>query len=480
MTTDPTPEGSQTAAATAPEPPPGLPRRPFSDVHRWLAFGTGVGIEIRDDDLYVVIVRARPSGASVLGALRIPDFRSRPAAEWGRVVSEFLRRNGAGHIAATVLLPRQDVMVRQLGLPGVAEREMESAVRLQMDSMHPFAEDDVYFSWAHLKPTQSVVVGIVRRAVLDGHCALLAEAGLKASSYTFSAAVLYSAVRLLTVPPAEFVMAHAGEHSVEVFGESPSRPLFSATLPASIERAAALARSELRIDPDTPVRSLEEILPRPVAMPKGLEQDSEPFDQFLIPYATALACACPWLALDGNLLPAERRRASSRIRLIPTFTLATVLACFLILLALQSTWADSRYLAVLQHEVAKYEPASRRVASLDKAILATRGRSQTLDDFKRRARLDMDALAEITALIPPPGWVTGLEMDRNTVQLAGEIDQAAPLLEIFDKSPFFAKSEFTTPMTRTASGELFRIRTAREIPPVTVRPAVRAKKEAAK
>jgi hypothetical protein len=88
-----------------------------------------------------------------------------------------------------------------------------------------------------------------------------------------------------------------------------------------------------------------------------------------------------------------------------------------------------------------------------------------LDEFKRRPKLDMDVLAEATRLIPPPGWVTGMEMDRNTLQIAGETDQAAPLLEEFDKSPLFLRSEFTMPITRSTAGELFRIRAMRETPP---------------
>ncbi len=86
-----------------------------------------------------------------------------------------------------------------------------------------------------------------------------------------------------------------------------------------------------------------------------------------MPYATALAGACPWLSLDGNLLPAEQRRASSRVRLIPTFALGTILALLLVALALQSRWADGRYLGLLQHEIRRYEPQARKVNTLDKS-----------------------------------------------------------------------------------------------------------------
>jgi hypothetical protein len=53
-------------------------------------------------------------------------------------------------------------------------------------------------------------------------------------------------------------------------------------------------------------------------------------------------------------------------------------------------------------------------------------------------------------------------MDRDTVALAGEIEQAAPLLKLLDNSPYFRDSEFTGPTGRAGKSETFRIRTARE------------------
>ncbi|MCX6624550.1 MAG: hypothetical protein NTY38_26520, partial [Acidobacteria bacterium] len=50
---------------------------------RWVAIGTGVGIEIAAHDLIVTVVRVRPSGTTILGAAAIQNFRQRPAAEWG-------------------------------------------------------------------------------------------------------------------------------------------------------------------------------------------------------------------------------------------------------------------------------------------------------------------------------------------------------------------------------------------------------------
>ena len=62
---------------------------------KWLAFGTGVGIELGDRDLNVVIVHVRPNGARVVATQVIERYAERPATEWGAEYSAFLQRNAA-------------------------------------------------------------------------------------------------------------------------------------------------------------------------------------------------------------------------------------------------------------------------------------------------------------------------------------------------------------------------------------------------
>ena len=95
-----------------------------TDFKKWLAIGTGIGIEIGRQDLMITAVRVRPSGVTVLGELTIHRFREQPAAEWGADYASFLKKVGLTHLAATVLLPRDEVMVRQLALPGVVDRDL--------------------------------------------------------------------------------------------------------------------------------------------------------------------------------------------------------------------------------------------------------------------------------------------------------------------------------------------------------------------
>jgi Tfp pilus assembly PilM family ATPase len=120
------------------------------DFRKLLAFGSGVGIEIGARDLEVAAKRVRPTGIQVLGRMTIEDYAARPAAEWGAEFARFLKSAGAERISATVLLPRREVIVRQVALPGVAAKDLEGAIRFQMDALHPYGDEEVVWGWSPL------------------------------------------------------------------------------------------------------------------------------------------------------------------------------------------------------------------------------------------------------------------------------------------------------------------------------------------
>src|SRR5205814_7626970 len=66
-------------------------------------------------------------------------------------------------LSATVLLPRREVIVRQVSLPGVAAKDIDGAIRFQLDALHPYGEDEVAWGWSRL-PFGAVLLGIARRA----------------------------------------------------------------------------------------------------------------------------------------------------------------------------------------------------------------------------------------------------------------------------------------------------------------------------
>jgi hypothetical protein len=422
-----------------------------ASLRKLFAFGSGVGIEITgtrgSETLRISAVRVRPTGARVLEGFSIENAAQQPAAEWGQTYSAFVKKLGLNHAVATVLLPREDVILRQVAVPGVSDKDLPAAIGFQLDGLHPYAEEDVVSSWARLPGTSTVLVAIARRAALERYSAWFSEAGIKIASFTCAPAAIYSARRLFASGPVPEVLALEETNGrVELYGESPSHPLFSAAFDATPDRAIALACAELRLDPLTETRSFHALL------------GAEP----ALPYAAALAGACPHLFLPVNLLPAELRASSSRALWIPTAVAAGLVLMAAAALAAYPKIEDHRYLRSLNAEIEKIKPQAMLAAKLDKDIDTARQRTFLLDQVRRRTKTDIDVIGEMTKILPPPIWLNTLEITRAQVTVAGETDQAAPLLKQIDASPFFEASEFSMQPMRIQTGESFRIRTNRE------------------
>lgn len=426
-----------------------------ASLRKFFAFGSGVGIEITgprgEETLRVSAVRVRPNGARVVGGFSIENAAQQPASEWGQAYAAFLKKLGWSHVVATVLLPREDVILRQVAVPGVSDKDLPAAIGFQMDGLHPYAEDDVVSSFARLPGSAMALVAIARRAALERYAAWFSEAGIKVGSFTCAPAAIYSARHLFASGPLPAVLAvevgnDENNGRVELYGESPSHPLFSAGFQASRERAVALACAELRLDPLTETRSFHALL------------GAEP----ALAYAAAVAGACPHLSLAVNLLPEEQRAASSRALWIPTAVAAGLVLMTGAALAAYPAIQDRIYLRALNADIAKVKPQALLAAKLDQQIGTERQRTILLDQLRRRTKLDIDVLGEMTRILPPPIWLNTLELTRTQVTVAGQTDQAAPLLKQIDASPFFESSEFAMPPLRNQDGEMFRIRSNRE------------------
>jgi hypothetical protein len=431
------------------------------DLRKLILFGSGVGIEIGAGALEVVATRVRPTKIQVLGRLTIVNYADRPAAEWGAEYARFLKSMGMSHLSATVLLPRREVIVRQLSLPGIAARDIEGAIRFQLDTLHPYGDEDVVWGWSPLA-YGSVLVGIVRRETMEAYRQLLTEAGIAAASFTFSAAAVHAAIRVNGAGHSQGFVAlgRSGAGGVEVYGESPSRPVFSAEFNVAPQRAASLALAELRLPPDTAALTLEEVLPKPAVNP--VEND---LSRNALPYATALAGACPRLAPSANVLPPEHRRASSRAALVPTLVLAGVVLLVGAAVALWSPWSERRYLKAINAEIARLNPMAQRSLDLDRQISHVRAQTELLDSFRAQTRKDLDALQELTRIIEPPAWTNTVDLNRDTVRITGEAPAAPALVRILDSSPLFGNSvpDAINRANNGGTGETFVIHATRKV-----------------
>ena len=418
---------------------------------RALVFGAGFGIAVTENRLEAAVLGARPSGPRPASTTTIRDFRSRPAAEWGAELSRFVISAGGSGLAATLLLPRSEVIVRILSLPGLADKDVPAAIDLQLDTLHPWGDVDVVSGWSRASKT-AILVGLARKEVVDSYETLFTEAGVPLAAVTFSPAVIHAALRVWSTGPASLLCYRTDESGrTEVYGESESRPVFSAEFSVPKDRALALARAELRLPADYPARTLGMALPGSITV-----------DDPGLAYAGAIAGAATRVVNFANLLPVERRASHDRAQYaIPAILGALLAVAMLIAFVILPALQQKRYREELANATRRLEPAALRAQSIDKQVADKRSRTGMLDDLRRRPQSDLDILNELTRLLPPPIWTGTIEIYPDSVIIAGQADQAAPLLKTLDSSPLFEKSEFTLSVTRNEQAELFRIKTMR-------------------
>ena len=482
--------------------------------------GTGCGIEIRGDDLLVVAAKSRPNGVSVVGRKHLARFRERPPYEWGSEYAAFLKELGLSHLAATVTVPRGDVIVRQIKLPPVSGKDLAAAVHFQIDTLHPFGEDEVYYAFAPLREIDKDEVGelpvgvvIAEKQKIDHYADLFEGAGIPVSSFSVTAAAFFAGVRVRwDAPPTPFLITDFHGQQLEIYGEGTNRPLFSAEFDLSVlppTRALQMAVSDLRLEGDEsallavcgerPVsggsgeedsdrqpaehfaldaeaafeqRSVSEILPAPIDAPAEFELQRD-----AAALAVALEAACPRLGWRANLLPAERRTSSSRWIYAPTVIVGSLLLLLLIGFLLRGTIQDGAYVQALQAEQARLAETVEKARASSASIADARRRIERLRSLARRTETDMRVLAELSELIPDTAWLRELTLNDEGIQFTGEAESAAPLLGRLNDSRYLAEAAFSTSLREIDGGQRFQIAAVRRAPDAsgvldTAQPAV--------
>jgi Tfp pilus assembly protein PilN len=447
MTTEPI-----TSAAEIPH----LTNIPFAT--KWRSFGTGVGIEVTPESLFATITVVRPSGIKVLDSLEIPRYRERPAAEWGADYLAFLKKHKLQQLSAAVVLPAADCISRSIPMPGVSAQELSAAIQYQLEGLHPFSEDEATHSFSRLAGSRSasVAIAIAKREVIEDYATLFDEAGIDLYSFLSPAAAIYSALRILQLPPAsQFLAIHEDAAGLLLYGESDTHPIYCVRFPASSDRALSSSAAQLRLPEDAPQARLASLLPA-----------AEKFDVAgPLSFAASLASAVPSLSLPVNLLPMARRRLKSPWRWVPTLILVALLMVLGIGFATYQEYENKRILNRLDAEIAKLQPRLANVRNLDSEIEVASKKLKYFSGMATQPQQDLESLRELTRIIPMSAFVSRLDMTRDEVLVAGETDQSLEMLKTLDSSPYFKDSEFTSSPNRLPNGkDVFQMRSKRELP----------------
>lgn len=450
-------------------------------IERW---GTGCGIEVRGGDLVVTAVRVRGARVELLGRTLLTSFRERRPQEWGAEYRVLAEQLGLTHLAVTLAFPRDEVILRTVELPELAPKELASAVGFQVDSLHPWAEEDVVHAFAPLGETkagqQSVMVAVARADAVNSYARLLEEAGIPAAGFTVHPAAMHAAARVRgEAGTGAVAYVHHDDDGVEVFGRSAAKPFVSAEFAGSaftMPRILHWLGGELRLAEDEPASAAfsglvpeEEVAPsrfEPIGLDALLPEPGGAIEGFdiardAVSYAAALESACPRLGWRANLLPVDRRQGDSRTRYIPTLVLAALLLLVGLAAMIRPVLQDGGYVAALDRETSTLQDAVRAV-DRNRAELATlREKIAVLEALGERNALDLATLAEVSQVLPDTAWAQDLRLNDEELRLRGEAQAASALLERLNSTINLENAAFSSSLVRNDNGEVYQIRAQR-------------------
>jgi Tfp pilus assembly protein PilN len=464
-------------------------------------FGTSIGIAVRGEDLEAVCVRGRWNRVAVAGFLRIENYRSRPVEEVAEQYRRFRKAHHAMTASAIVALPRESGLLRVLELPAEIGQNLAAAIGYQVDTLHPFEEGGVYFDYALLpapggqpQPAAEtgasrgpvrVAVGLAEKRSVDELYDWCCRAGIDVAGFTFSTAALYQALQ----KGAGLIVLDRQGGSTEILGLAADGGFCSRQCHAgqALEREIEFCAAELRwsAQDEHPVLCVGEQpedaaavppglrlepgrlapLPAVAAGPQGGAAEFRLLESFTA-YATALLgldlrlpLTPPRPGLRWNLLPAEKRVYRSHW----AYTTAYALGTLAVLLAAAwpvTGWVQDRtYAAHLDRQIAALRPRVQYVDKLDgrqKGFLIKLGAlKHEQEDIGRK----IEALQELTRLLPNSVWLNSAQIGDTQVYLVGQGEAVAGLLQTLSQSAYFDQPQFYSTVTRNAEGkEVFQIR----------------------
>lgn len=430
---------------------------------------TGIGIELRGEDMLFASLQSNFSGGTFTHFHRIADYRLREKEDLKREVHHFFRSHGLSKDAVVLGIPRKDIVLRQLDLPMEVKDNLRQVIQYQVQSFEPTEDDKYYYDFVVLNDAAeqkrlAVLLMMVRQSLLDEHLRLLRALEIR------PVAVLGSSMGLANlylhqqrdVENKTFLLADLSQSNMELLALRHGKLRYSQDTPKTAEaawgdlllREANEAVSKLRLNPEGTV---EKIVVAGESSETALEEirrripDCEPLKKsfaFSVPVANQAhiqeAASTLGLAFSGiarhpairaNLLPAAMKSRQSRWAHITAALLGAVILLLLVALAIRPTIQNRMLLAELDREIQSLNAAVQKVRSLRSQGDAQEERLRLVEQLVRHKDRNLEILQELTHILPDNTSLRSYSNRDGVIQMVGLSGSSSDLIPKLEKSP---------------------------------------------
>lgn len=446
---------------------------------------TGVGIELRGDDILLAAVQSNFSKAALTRFMRITDYPRFTRADLCGVIDRFFRDNGLGRESVVLGIPRKDCVIRYLDLPLEARDNLREVVRYQVQAFEPTEEDGFYYDYTPLEgaPGQkrlAVLLAMVRKSFLDKQLALLRELGIRPLIVAFGSAGIanmYLAARK-DVGDKTFFLADAGKSELELFALRNGQLIYSREvsknetqswsdlLLGEINEAAA----RLRLGPDGVLEKIvltgessrdtyEEIRERipecellERSFPLASEVNSQTISEAAAVCGLAFTASASNPAVKLNLLPPDLQRRRGRLGIAVAAAMGVIILLLLAGLSLVKPMQDNQRLALLEKETQTLESRVRIVRDLQSREEKLETQRKLLADLLNDDDRNLDILKYLTETFPEDTYLSSYTYNKGVISFGGESGSFSDLSSQLEKSPLLKDVVQRGTVSKTQAG----------------------------
>lgn len=476
----------------------------YDDFHKTMVMNKhSLGIFIDGETLRLALLSRRFKKISWIEGLSIDRFAEKPPSEIQKQIAGLIQKNKATGCRSVLVIPRSEVVVRQIKLPAEAESNLVKVVEYQLAGLLPIDETNVVYDFFTSKSkldvkTLGVTIFVVLRSVLQQGLGVCKAFGLKLDRIIPSSVVISNYYLLL---PKQFqrsvaLLAFVSEQQVELVGFvnnsfHQSRTVQFSTdeeLVESFKTEVEVFRDQAQVPDGVPLdlflvgrtdqmREVETAQERikihriSGLTPLGLELsgkilESQKFSEYFLPISAARSGLDRKNPIPVNLLPSEDLPQKSRWVWTSAYVLIGINLVLLLCIGLRGTLQLHSYAKQLAQEVSRLEPEVKKVRSVESQLADLQRRIEIFTNFRKSNSLILGALNELSSVLPKNSYVFQFSMKDQHIEISGVSEDAASLPKILDNSPYFKNAEFAAPITRDSGGkEQYRIRMQVELMP---------------
>jgi len=423
---------------------------------------TGIGIELRGDDMLIASIQGNFSRMTFTHFKRITDYRLLRREELREEVNRFFRDNGLSRENVVLGIPRGDIVLRTLDLPAEVKDNLKEVIRYQVQSLEPTEDERFYYDYAPLngQPGQkrlSIFLAMVRKSLLDEHLRLLREIDIRPGRVLcssmgllnfyletqknlrgktfFMADMSKSELELCVLSDGQFVWSGAqvkndGQNWAELFLKKANEAIAKLRLNpgSSLEKMVLSGESSREA-----FAEIQEHIPECELMEKSAQIPATEKTQPLIQESAAtiglaLTGITPRPAIQINLLPPDLKRRQSRWAYAVAAVLGAVVLLLLAGLVVSPIIQNSMLLSRLEEENKKLEPAVRSVGDLKKQSENLEARVKLIRDLVNDKDKNLEVLKELTTTFPDNTFLSNYSNQNGSIKLAGQSASSADII----------------------------------------------------